>query len=63
MRTNIDIDNDLIVEAMHMGGLTTKRETVDAALKTYVRLAAQREARSLRGAIKWTGNLDAMRRD
>jgi Arc/MetJ family transcription regulator len=63
MRTNIEINDELIADAMRTGGLTTKRETVDAALKTYVRLGAQREARTLRGTINWIGDLDAMRRD
>ncbi len=62
MRTNVEIDDELMADAMRMGGLSTKRETVDAALKTYVRLAAQGEARNLWG-IGWEGDLEAMRLD
>jgi Arc/MetJ family transcription regulator len=62
MRTNIDINDDLMAQAMRIGRLTTKRETVDAALKVYVRLAAQREAKDLWG-IGWEGDLEAMRLD
>ncbi|MGH7814792.1 MAG: type II toxin-antitoxin system VapB family antitoxin [Candidatus Binataceae bacterium] len=63
MRTNIVIDDQLMRKAMRMAKLRTKRETVDAALRTLVRLKSQEQIRSLRGKVKWEGDLDAMRRD
>ena len=63
MRTNIDIDEKLMKAAMHATGMTTKKETVEAALRLAVRLKAQEGIRSLRGKIAWDGDLDAMRRD
>jgi Arc/MetJ family transcription regulator len=63
MRTNIVIDDELMAKAMRATGLKTKRETVAVALERLVDLDAQREFRSLRGKIKWVGDLDAMRRD
>jgi Arc/MetJ family transcription regulator len=63
MRTNIVIDDELMAKAMKATGLKTKRETVAVALEKLVDLDAQREFRSLRGKIKWVGDLDAMRRD
>ena len=39
MRTNIDIDDKIMLEAMRSGGFKTKKETVEAALKM---LAKQR---------------------
>jgi hypothetical protein len=41
MRTNIEIDDELIAEAMELLGLRTKREAVDYALRELV----QREGR------------------
>ena len=38
MRTNIEIDDDLIAEAMAAAGVKTKREAVEAGLRTLVRL-------------------------
>jgi Arc/MetJ family transcription regulator len=38
VRINIDIDDALLTEAMQATGETTKRATVEAALKTLVRL-------------------------
>lgn len=63
MRTNIVIDDELMAKAMKATGLKTKRETVALALERLVDLDAQRKFRSLRGKIKWVGDLDAMRRD
>ena len=63
MRTNIDIDDALMADAMQASGLRTKRETVNVALRLLARRARQAEARSLFGQIAWEGDLDAERRD
>jgi Arc/MetJ family transcription regulator len=63
MRTNIDIDDDLMAEAMAATGLGTKRETVETALRLLARRARQAEAADLFGRIDWQGDLDAERRD
>lgn len=64
MRTNIDIDEDLMAEAMELSGKKTKKETVEEALAMLVRSRRAAAAlRPLRGKIEWEGDLDAMRRD
>lgn len=63
MRTNIDIDDQLMSKAIKAGGYRTKREAVEAGLRWVVRMRAQEELLSLRGKIDWQGDLDAMRRD
>ncbi|MGB0062187.1 type II toxin-antitoxin system VapB family antitoxin [Candidatus Binatus sp.] len=64
MRTNIDIDDQLMKRAMRVSGTTTKRETVERGLELIVRLEEQERAiRSLRGKVHWEGDLKAMRRD
>jgi Arc/MetJ family transcription regulator len=63
MRTNIEIDDELLTKAMQSGGFKTKREAVDEALRLFNRLEAQKEIRKLRGKINWIGDLDEMRRD
>jgi Arc/MetJ family transcription regulator len=63
MRTNIDIDDALLTEAMKATGLTTKKATVEEALKRVVKASRQRKAlEDLRG-IGWEGDLDEMRND
>ena len=63
MRTNIVIDDDLIVDAMRVTGLKTKRETVELGLKTLLRLGGQGDIRRFRGKLAWSGDLEAMRTD
>lgn len=61
MRTNIEIDNKLMNEAIKVSGLKTKKETVELGLKTLVRLKKQEGIKRFRGQLEWTGNLDDMR--
>ena len=63
MRTNIEIDDDIMEEARQLSGGKTKREVVDLALRTLVRLHRQAETRRFRGQLNWDGDLEAMRRD
>ena len=63
MRTNIEIDDKLMSEAIKLTGLTTKREVVDTALRELLRLRRQSALKKLKGKFRWEGDLDAMRRD
>lgn len=56
MRTNIDIDDDLLAEAMKAGPYTTKKETVEAGLRLLARQAAYREILKWRGKLPWDGD-------
>lgn len=63
MRTNIEIDDALMAEAIQRSGLKTKRDVVQFVLNRYVNIERQREAlEDLRG-LGWDGDLDAMRTD
>jgi Arc/MetJ family transcription regulator len=61
MRTNIDIDDQLLKKAMRHAGTRTKKETVDEALKFFVKVKQQAGIASLRGKVKWEGNLEESR--
>lgn len=61
MRTNIEIDDKLMNDALKATGLKTKKEAVELGLKTLLRLKKQQNIRNLRGKLKWTGDLDDMR--
>ena len=63
MRTNIVIDDKLMSDALKATGLETKREAVEEGLKALIRLQKQADIRSLRGKLKWEGDLDDMRTD
>lgn len=62
MRTNIEIDDKLMSDAMKLSGMKTKRATIEAALELMLKIERQKKFRELRG-IGWEGDLDAMRRD
>jgi Arc/MetJ family transcription regulator len=61
MRTNIDIDDNLMEEAQRLSGLKTKRAVIDAALRMFVRVKRQSDILNLAGKVRWEGNLDEMR--
>jgi Arc/MetJ family transcription regulator len=61
MRTNIIIDDELMTEAQALGGLKTKKETVEEALKQYIHIKKQADIRQFRGKLHWEGNLAKMR--
>lgn len=61
MRTNVVIDDGLIAEAMTCTGIKTKKAVIERALQTLIRLKQQEQVRSLRGKLRWEGDLDAMR--
>ena len=63
MRTNIEIDDKLMKDALRYTGAKTKREAVELGLKTLVQLGKQVEVRKMRGKLQWEGDLDAMRND
>lgn len=63
MRTNIVIDDKLMHEAMKLTRLKTKKAVVETGLKLLIQLKRQERLKSLRGKLKWDGNLEKMRLD
>jgi len=63
MRTNIDIDDDLMQQAMKLGGVATKKAAVDEALRLFVRIRAQAGIRELFGTVQWEGDLEQSRQN
>jgi Arc/MetJ family transcription regulator len=61
MRTNIEIDNELMAEALRLTGLRTKRAVVEEGLRLLIELRGHEAIRALRGKIDWEGDLDEMR--
>lgn len=63
MRTNIEIDDKLMKEALRYTNAKTKREAVELGLRHLVQLGKQVSVRKLRGKLVWQGDLNAMRTD
>lgn len=61
MRTNIEIDDELLRRAQEIAGTSTKRATVDHALRELVRSQERRRIVELRGTVTWEGDLDESR--
>ena len=62
MRTNIEIDDKLMAEAMKAMGTKTKRETVEKALMHRFE-SRQKGILDLKGKVQWVGDLDDWRRE
>jgi Arc/MetJ family transcription regulator len=61
LRTNIEIDDQLIAKAMKALNVSTKKEAVNVALQQVILKDAQRDVLQLRGQIEWRVNLEDMR--
>jgi Arc/MetJ family transcription regulator len=61
MRTNIEIDDELMDRAMSAAGLATKRATVEEGLRLLIRVRQQVDALAELEGIGWDGDLDEMR--
>lgn len=58
MATNLDIDNELIQEALKLGGHRTKRAVVEEALQEYVQRRKQLTITELFGTIEYEDDYD-----
>ena len=63
MRTNVVIDDKLMLRALKSGKYRTKKSAIEHGLKLLVQINSQRRLRELKGTIHWAGDLEAMRRD
>ena len=64
VRTNIEIDDELMRSALAATGLRTKKAVVEEALKLLVKMKGQERIRELRGKLtSWEGDIDEWRRD
>jgi Arc/MetJ family transcription regulator len=63
MRTNIDLDDELLAAAMSATGLPTKKATVEEGLRYLVRQSRRRKALTKLAGAGWEGDIEAMRLD
>jgi Arc/MetJ family transcription regulator len=61
MRTNIDIDDRLMRQAMRSSNARTKRAVVEEALRLLIQTRGQSRLRRLRGKVAWNGDLETSR--
>ena len=61
VRTNIDIDDELLARAAAVAGTKGKKATVEYALRELVRRRERQKVLELRGRVVWEGDLDESR--
>lgn len=55
MRTNIEIEDDLLNEFIRLSGAKTKREAIHKALVDAINAEKKRQLAELIGKVKWDG--------
>ena len=63
MRTNIEIDDELLSRVMAVSGLSTKRGAVEEGLRLLLRVRKQAKTLGELKGLGWEGDLDEMRQD
>ena len=58
MRTNIEIDDQLIEEAQRVTGLKTKRAVVEKGLEMLIRLKRQEQILDLGGKVEFWNDIE-----
>ena len=61
-RTNIVLDDRLVREGLRRFKCRSKRELVHLALTELLKRSQRRDLLSIRGQVKWEGNLTELRR-
>jgi len=61
MRTNIELNDDLVNIGFSLTGLKTKKDLVNFALSELVRRKNQKKILQLKGNVDWDGDLDQLR--
>lgn len=63
MRTNIEIDDELLEQVRVLCGDKSKEAIIDEALRLLLRMKSQQKLKDLQGKLQWEGNLEEMRFD
>jgi Arc/MetJ family transcription regulator len=58
MATNLSIDPELLTQAVNVGGLRTKKDTVNLALKEFIQRRKQKEIIELFGNLPLDDDYD-----
>jgi Arc/MetJ family transcription regulator len=61
MRTNVVLDESLLIQAKELTGIKTTRQVIHEALEILVRFRKQADVRTLRGKLNWEGDLEKLR--
>ena len=62
LRTNIELDEKVVNEAMKLTHISTKKKLVEYALRELVKKLKRKKRLSLEGKVEWPGNLGELRK-
>ncbi|WP_297212675.1 MULTISPECIES: type II toxin-antitoxin system VapB family antitoxin [Thermodesulfovibrio] len=60
-RTNIELDEQILKEAMELTKMKTKKDVVNFAISELVKKLKRKKILELEGKVQWEGNLEEMR--
>lgn len=60
-RTNVVLDDKLVIKCQKATGIKTKKALIDFALQEILRHENQKRILELRGEVQWEGDLNKMR--
>ena len=63
LRTNIELDEKLVKDAMRFTQKKTKKELVNYALEELIKRFKRKQILELEGKVEWTGKLGEMRKN
>ena len=61
-RTNVVIDDELVMECHELTGIQTRRALIDYALHEVRRRGRQKRLLELKGSVKWEGDIAEWRK-
>ncbi len=61
-RTNIELDVELLNQALKATNLSTIKEVVHYSLRETIKMSQRKNLLKLKGKVKWDGNLNEMRK-
>jgi len=62
MRTNVELDDELVQQVLTLGHFSTKKAAIQAALTDYLNTLKRQQLLALRGHVPWQGDAAALRR-
>lgn len=62
LRTNIELNEKLVNEAMKLTHIKTKKELVNYAIEELVHKIKRKKILDIEGTVEWTGDLSEMRK-
>jgi Arc/MetJ family transcription regulator len=63
MRTNVEVDVNVLQQVQILGNFGTKKAAIQAALIDYLNVLKRQQLLALRGKVAWQGDLVSLRRD